>query len=192
MNSANWKQLAGFTKYDGTPTDSQRLSDAESLAIPIGTNSIPHTIAHALPTKISFDNKVSSVFSDDISTQQNVMQVSEGATTTPTEPTTITEQPVSAGVSSRGRVWTMSQAMREAVSQWSFYGNRGMHHMQALHAVMSLEEAELNYACEYDFHFGLQERMHHPIAFHAEMMVTLCISIKSFSSLMRENLSRLL
>ncbi len=28
MTSANWKQLAGFTKYDGNPTVKDRLSSA--------------------------------------------------------------------------------------------------------------------------------------------------------------------
>ena len=41
--------------------------------------------------------------------------------------------------------------------------------MQA-HAAITPEEAEFNYAREHDQHLSLQERMRHPIAFHAEMM----------------------
>ena len=44
-----------------------------------------------------------------------------------------------------------------------------MHYMQALQAV-TVEEAEFQYALDHDFHLGLQDRMRHPIAFHAEMM----------------------
>ena len=41
VTSANWKQLAGFTKYDGTPTVQDRLSSADQHVIPIGTNLTP-------------------------------------------------------------------------------------------------------------------------------------------------------
>ena len=41
--------------------------------------------------------------------------------------------------------------------------------MEAFSAITT-EEAEFNYAREHDQHLSLQERMRHPIAFHAEMM----------------------
>ena len=41
VTSANWKQLAGFTKYDGTPTVQDRLSSADQHVIPIGTHLPP-------------------------------------------------------------------------------------------------------------------------------------------------------
>ena len=44
-----------------------------------------------------------------------------------------------------------------------------MHYMQAMRAV-TCEEAEVDYAHEHDFHLALQDCMHDPIAFLAEMM----------------------
>ena len=38
MTLSNWKQLAGFVKYDGTPTVQDRLSSADQHVIPAGTN----------------------------------------------------------------------------------------------------------------------------------------------------------
>jgi hypothetical protein len=54
------------------------------------------------------------------------MQVPEGDVTPPLQDVPATP---SAGISSRGRVRKMSQAMQVSVSQRSFYGNRGMHYM---------------------------------------------------------------
>ena len=39
MTQANWKQLAGFVKYDGTPTVQDRLSRSAQHVAPIGTSS---------------------------------------------------------------------------------------------------------------------------------------------------------
>jgi hypothetical protein len=36
----------------------------------------------------------------------------------------------------------------------------------------------------------LQDRMRHPVAFHAEMMVTSCTSTRPCSRMMHQNLSR--
>jgi hypothetical protein len=77
---------------------------------------------------------------------------------------------VSTGVSSRGRQRRMSRAMQESVSQRSFYGDSDMHYMQAYQAITSEEAEIIMYTQEHDFHLGLQDRMRHPIAFHAEMM----------------------
>jgi hypothetical protein len=59
--------------------------------------------------------------------------------------------------------------MQESVSQRDFYGDSNMHYMQAMPAV-TMEEAEFEFSREHDFHLELQDRMRHPIAFHAEMM----------------------
>jgi hypothetical protein len=59
--------------------------------------------------------------------------------------------------------------MQDSVSQWPFFGEAGMHYMQA-HQAITVEEAEFIYARDHDFHLDLQDRMRDPIAFHAEMM----------------------
>jgi hypothetical protein len=47
-----------------------------------------------------------------------------------------------------------------------------MHYMQALQAITTEEAEVMKYSQEHDFHLlALQDhRMHHPIAFHTEMM----------------------
>ncbi len=58
----------------------------------------------------------------------------------------------------------MSRAMAESVSQQDFYGKEKMHYM-ASQAV-----CEHDYDRLHDSHLNLQDCMHHPIAFLAEMM----------------------
>jgi hypothetical protein len=69
-----------------------------------------------------------------------------------------------AGTSSKGHVRKMSRAMAESVSQREFFGKDKMHYTAA-RAV-----TEQDYDCAHDLHLSLQDQMHHPIAFFAEMM----------------------
>jgi hypothetical protein len=55
--------------------------------------------------------------------------------------------------------------MVEFVSQWDFYGNQGMHYMAS-----QATNGDTNEDLFHDTHLQLQERMRHPIVFHAEMM----------------------
>jgi hypothetical protein len=128
---------------------------------PIGTN-------QATPTESISQDDVS--FSNDISDDADDTPVSEGASVSEgdTEPGD-TPPSASAGTSRSGRARKMSRAMQDSVSQRSFYGDKGMHYMQAMPAI-TVEEAEFQYAKDHDFHLGLQDRMRHPISFHAEMM----------------------
>ncbi|KAL7479730.1 hypothetical protein ACHAW6_008691 [Cyclotella cf. meneghiniana] len=52
--------------------------------------------------------------------------------------------------------------MQESISQRDFYGDAGMHYMAS--------QAVYDYTQSHDDHLSLQERMRHPVAFHAEMM----------------------
>jgi hypothetical protein len=96
MTSANWKQLAGFAKYDGTPTVKDRLSSADQRVTPIGTNGIN------IPTVNDFIEFLQDVtHDDDISISGDsmaTMQVSEGDITPPPQDVPATP---SAGVSRR-------------------------------------------------------------------------------------------
>jgi hypothetical protein len=58
----------------------------------------------------------------------------------------------------------MSHAMAESISQKDFYGKGRMHYMGAK-AITSH-----NYNQAHNEHLALQDWMHHPIAFLAEMM----------------------
>ena len=74
VTSANWKQLAGFIKYDGTPTVQERLSSADQNVIPVGTN-----LPDGTNESIEFSQDIPP--NDDISLSGNsidTMQVSEG------------------------------------------------------------------------------------------------------------------
>eukprot|EP00956_Cyclotella_meneghiniana_P025434 scaffold53086_cov60-Cyclotella_meneghiniana.AAC.2 len=159
MTSSEWKQLAGFVKHDGTPVSRVPPDVTQQYVRPVGTTTNDFTdVPSSDPDDISFTNDVS----DDASlpdTSPQDAQVSEGASASSS----------SAGISSRGRQRTLSRAMQESIASRDFFGDKDMHYMQA-HAAITPEEAEFNYAREHDQHLSLQERMRHPIAFHAEMM----------------------
>ena len=104
MTSTNWKQLAGFTKYDGTPSVQDRLFSTDQHVIPIGTNPSPGT-----DDFIEFSQD--KLPDDDVSLSGNSiapMQVPEGDIVLPAQEVPATP---TAGVSSRGRVRKISQAM---------------------------------------------------------------------------------
>jgi hypothetical protein len=150
MTSANWKQLAGFTKYDGTPTVQDRLSSADQHVMPIGTN---------LPSSENKPIKFAQGFTsdDDISLSGDSIsniQVPEGDIAPPLQET----QPIpTAGISSRGCVRKMSRAM-DSVSQRSFYGDRGMHYMGNRAVWSDLEEAKILYIQEHENHLSLKNK----------------------------------
>ncbi len=165
--SANWKQLAGFVRYDGTPTVQDRLSNTEHLVVPIETNpdSLPREPNDSTPHHFN-DNDIIHFDSD----QADLMSVSEGAVAIPEASNQDSTPAPSAGISSRGRARRMSRAMQDSVSQRLFYGNRGMHYMANKAVLNDPMEAEIQCIKEHEEHLSLQERMRHPIAFHAEMM----------------------
>ena len=164
VTQANWKQLAGFVKYDGTPTVQDRLSRSAQHVAPIGTSSTPLAL-----NSVQFSQDPSS--EDDSDSAINLpdfMQDSEGAHDESTNDSDTTLP--TAGISSRGRTRKLSRAMQDSISQRDFYGIRGMHYMgnRAINTVP--HDAEEECIHEHDAQLELQERMRHPIAFHAEMM----------------------
>ncbi len=75
-----------------------------------------------------------------------------------------------AGISTRGRAGTMTQAMAESVDQRNFFGTSKMHY-KAHSATTALDnDGQTVEDHQNDAHLDLQDRMSHPIAFHAEMM----------------------
>ena len=159
MTSADWKQAAGFVKYDGTSLNSAPSSVTQQSVRPVGTTNVSDD--PVTPPEDSDDVSFFNDLSDDQSITSDApdVHVPEGAAAPPPTP----------DVSSRGRQRTPSKAMQDSISQREFYGNKDMYYMEA-HAAITPEEAEVNYAREHDRHLSLQERMRHPIAFHAEMM----------------------
>ena len=91
---------------------------------------------------------------------------------TPVTPivTPVTPSP-NAGTSSRGRVRTMTRAMTDSVDQRSFFGSSKMHYMVANSTITACDDdGQTVEDRQHDAHLALQDRMSHPLAFHAEMM----------------------
>ena len=161
MTSSKWQQLAGFVS----------AGDSDVNAVPPGTTSYVRPVGRTstesgespgdIPEDISFHNDASD-FGDN-STISPEVPVTEGATGAAAAPAP------SAGVSRGGRQRVPSARMQASQQSREFFGNRDMWYMEA-HSAITTEEAELQYALEHDKHLSMQERMRHPIAFHAEMM----------------------
>jgi hypothetical protein len=100
------------------------------------------------------------------------LQASEGASV----PTDTEWRYGHTGMTRTGRVMRATRKLHEARQNQDFhkkdtsYFEASNSHMQAYNTTMACKEAEVMYAREHDFHLDLQERMRHPIAFHAEMM----------------------
>jgi hypothetical protein len=75
-----------------------------------------------------------------------------------------------AGTRSRGRVRTMTCAMADSIDQRSFFGSLGMHYMSARATTACDSDGQTNEDLKHKEHLSLQDRMSHPITFHAEMM----------------------
>ncbi|KAL7475459.1 hypothetical protein ACHAW6_001371, partial [Cyclotella cf. meneghiniana] len=84
-------------------------------------------------------------------TQQMPATQSEGVTV-----------PTTAGISSCERFRKHLKAMPASMSQRELFGDKGMYYLAF--------EAVFDYAQSHDDHLALQERMCHPVAFHADMM----------------------
>ena len=101
------------------------------------------------------------------------MSVSEGAVAIPeasnqdSTPSPGATLSPSAGISSRGHIRRMRQAMQDSIAQHDFYGNQGMHYMGNRALSNTPQDAEEEFIHLHDSHLELQERMLHPIAFHA-------------------------
>jgi hypothetical protein len=62
--------------------------------------------------------------------------------------------------------------MQESITQKDFYGRTGMHYMAAL-TTLDSNKNDAHFIDDdhfHDWHLQLQDRMSHPVAFHAEMM----------------------
>jgi hypothetical protein len=66
-----------------------------------------------------------------------------------------------------------------------------MHYIGNRAITTAPQDAEEECTHEHDVHLELHKRMHHPIAFHAEMMGESCTFIRHFNNRMLLNLSKL-
>jgi hypothetical protein len=116
-------------------------------------------------TPIFFDHPM-----QDFSNDQSVTTVNEGETASqlPLQPShdsaDLQDTSSSARTSLQGRVCNMSRDMAESVSQQDFYSRDNMHY------ITSQAVCKHDYIHLHDSHLNLQDCMHHPIAFLAEMM----------------------
>ena len=109
MTQANWKQLAGFVKYDGIPTVQDRLSRTNHLVAPDGTNNITHgsnTVDTSQDSEFDFGSH------NDL---PDPMPDSEGARDGRMS-NDMANTPPSAGISSKGCIRRMSQAMKDSIA----------------------------------------------------------------------------
>jgi hypothetical protein len=111
ITSANWKQLAGFVKYDGTPSLQDRMSSRDSSVVTVGTNT---RFSNDAPIETPHDFPIATDDYDIAPDPEEIMQVPEGVIDQELPQEEVT---TSAGTSSRGRVRKMSRAMQESVSQ---------------------------------------------------------------------------
>lgn len=197
---SEWKVAAGFVKHDGmpshlaSPTSANTDVDATSLRqlpplmrdvicpdepdvygnIPVsqdegaldeGVNPpivMPDESNVSVPQEqsVSFQHvpqpaAVEEVFDPD----DNNVELQQGFFRTVEQPT----------VSSRGRSRMPSRRLQESSQLRSFHGAKG-YYDNAASNVASAATTSINYEQAHDDHLELQERMRHPIAFHAEMM----------------------
>ena len=166
--SSTWQQLAGFLRPNREPTIEEfqgtpRIppsSNRQQVQSPVQdlAPEVDHKISHPIDFNRDWPDEESVTSSTaDSQPEQNVRQVSR-----PVVPEAST--PISAGVSSRGRQRTLSRAMAESLGQRDFYGRANMHYMAASSWATESDD-ELH-----EKHLALQDRMRHPISFHAEMM----------------------
>ena len=71
------------------------------------------------------------------------------------------------GISSRGRVRTMTRTMAESVDQGNFFGTSKMHYMAHNATTAHDNDGHTIEDCQHDAHLDLQDHMTHPIALHA-------------------------
>lgn len=182
--ASTWQQLAGLVR----PTRDPTVENVENFQL-VGPPTITPTYTHTFPTETQIQEKqIPSMpvqvvqddvpFSQDWSDTDSITSTSmesQGTSSTcrtkqPSMPT-IREipTPIPTGTSSRGRQRTMSRAMMESLQQSDFYGHRNMHYMAAQSELQEKDNPQ-NDDILHDWHLALQDRMRHPIAFHAEMM----------------------
>jgi hypothetical protein len=169
-----WQQLSGLTVMTQTLSMEYHAEfPRPSKHMQFGSN--PVALSQESDNTISFgDIADTPIFFDqhmqDFSNDQSVTMVNEGGTAShhtlqPSHDSAdLQDVSTSAGTSLQGRVRKMSRAMAESVSQQDFYGRDKMHYM-VLQAM-----CEHDYDCLHDSHLDLQDCMHHPIVFFAEIM----------------------
>jgi hypothetical protein len=151
--------------HDEVPRPSKRMQ--------FGSN--PVALSRESDNTISFgDTTDTLIFFDqhmqDFSNNQSVATVNKGvmASQQPLQPShdsaDLQDVSTSARTSLQGRVCKMSRAMAESVSQQDFYGR------DKIHYIASQAMCEHDYDHLHNSHLDLQDPMHHPIAFLAEVM----------------------
>jgi hypothetical protein len=166
-----WQQLSGLTTMSQTPSmEYHEEVPSPSEHMQFGNNEIMPT--QETDNTISFgDTNDTPIFFDqhiqDFCNNQSVAIVSEGGTASHQplhNSEVLPDASIGAETSLRGRVCKISRAMAESVLQWDFYGRDKMHCMapQAM--------CKNDYEHLHDSYLDLQDCMHHPIVFLAEMM----------------------
>ena len=180
-NTICWQRLAGLHHADQIMSD---LVIAHAPA-PVVFHETP-SMNPSNPsddfslTQIDFDVDPNPIDGDDSVTSTTFSTIQEPSNAAPSSTRAARTSPpsqdsegadatanpnLSAGTSQRGRIRTMSRKMADSANQRGFFGAKGMHYMANSSTIGETPEDLFH-----DRHLELQERMRHPIAFHAEMM----------------------
>jgi hypothetical protein len=130
----------------------------QAIPIPTGEPSSEPTSDEVSFNTLFFEYDGGELFHRSMSHFRSLKNLSQDGTSS------LPSLPSDAGTSSRGQIRKMSRAMTESASQKDFYGKGRMHYM----AAQAITSHGYNQA--HDEHLALQDWMHHPIAFLAEMM----------------------
>ena len=154
-----WQQLAGLITATQRPcmefhgnSRNQFQHAPQPDAVPTSTSN-----TSALPDDIFLDFYHEINDRESITTVPKILQ--QAYDIPPREDVPLPNISLDAGISSRGRVRKMSQAMAESVSQREFFGKEKMHYMAACAVT------EQDYDRAHNLHISLQDQMRHPIAF---------------------------
>ena len=173
-NTICWRKLAGLhhagrimSDLVMAPAPAPVVFHETSLANP-PNNSDEFSLSQIDFGSIDGDDSVTSNTASNLETSSSTPPSSTRATR-PSPPSHASEGAtpanpnVSAGTSQHGRICTMSRKMADSANERGFFRTKGMHYMANSSTIEETPEDLFH-----DQHLELQERMRHPIAFHAK------------------------
>ncbi len=195
--SSTWQQLAGFSHPNGEPVlhtgdgllgrvnsnvrvAPQVTEEPESFSLPDISDAGSVTSQFYEDSSVNFSDTPPPVTCQSSHTQRQASQqpnqpppAQRNRGTPRNCPANISPPDLSTpdgGTRTPGRVRTMTCAMADSIDQRSFFGSLGMHYKSARATTACNSDGQTNEDLKHEEHLSLQDRMSHPIAFHAEMM----------------------
>jgi hypothetical protein len=146
-----WQQLAGLVTAAQRPSMEFRNNSQNQFQHASQSDAVPTSTSNASPVPndifVDFYHKIND--SESIATAPKILQ--QAYDIPAREDVPLPNISLDAGISSRGRMRKMSQAMAESVSQREFFGKDKMHYMAACAVTKH------DYDCAHDLHLLLQD-----------------------------------